>query len=239
MRALIPLQWRIYYRRMRRKWQDWRSGIAFDFAKPTSEEQDWAFALTLTQPFLPGEYLHNKIHNIQLAAQSVMRTTIRHNQVFSFWEIVGQPQANKGYKEGRNLINGVLQADVGGGLCQLSGIMYHLSLVAGLHIEERHNHSLDIYTDDTRFSPLGADATVAFAYKDLRIRNTHLFPIRFSIEIQPNTLICKLMSTHPITAQPLQFDIQEVNGVKKVQTFVVHPQEKKLLALSEYKIREK
>ncbi|HTP30232.1 MAG TPA: VanW family protein, partial [Anaeromyxobacteraceae bacterium] len=37
---------------------------------------------------------------------------------------------------------------------------------------ERHSHSIDLYTDSTRFAPLGADATVAYGRKDLRFENT-------------------------------------------------------------------
>jgi hypothetical protein len=49
--------------------------------------------------------------------------------------------------------------------------VYHIGIIAGLDIIERYNHSVDIYTDDTRFAPLGTDATVVYGYKDLRIRN--------------------------------------------------------------------
>jgi len=63
-----------------------------------------------------------------------------------------------------------LALDYGGGLCQLSGIIYHAVLEAGLEILERHPHSLDIYTATTRYTPLGSDAAVVYGHKDLRFK---------------------------------------------------------------------
>ena len=59
----------------------------------------------------------------------------------------------------------VLKAVMGGGSCQLSGILYYLMLQAGLEAIERFPHSADIYTDETRFTLLGSDATVVIALK--------------------------------------------------------------------------
>lgn len=99
--------------------------------------------------------------------------------------------------------------DVGGGVCQVSGLIYHVSLLAGLVIEERHNHSIDLYTDETRFSPLGLDATVVFGYKDLRIQNKYSFPIKFEFLIADHTIEIKLISSEEIPLQQLKIDLTE------------------------------
>ena len=80
---------------------------------------------------------------------------------------------------GRSLLAGQVGPDYRGGLCQLSGRIYYASLMAGLEIPERHPHSRDIYDDQTRYAPLGADATVAYAFKDLRVLNNLPFPVCF------------------------------------------------------------
>ena len=85
-------------------------------------------------------------------------------------------------------MNGKLVFSAGGGLCQLSSLLYHLSLLAGLEILERHAHSVDIYQEEERFTPLGADATVSFPYRDLRIRNTFNCPIRFTIDLEEESI---------------------------------------------------
>jgi vancomycin resistance protein VanW len=102
-----------------------------------------------------------KIHNITLAIKGMNNLVIPPGTIFSFWHIVGRPTRVRGYLPGRSLVGGQLGPDFGGGLCQLSGLIYCTSLVAGLQILERHPHSRDIYDDQTRYAPLGADAAVA------------------------------------------------------------------------------
>ena len=126
----------------------------------------------IEQPIHPNPLAENKIFNIQLATQEIQQVIIQPNEVFSFWRIVGKPTKKKGYKIGRNIINNELQADIGGGLCQVSGMIYHLALTCGMKIEERFNHTVDLYEEDNRYTPLGMDATVVFGHKDLRFRNT-------------------------------------------------------------------
>ena len=58
-----------------------------------------------------------------------------------------------------------------------------MSLFAGLSIVERFNHFVDIYSDETRYSPLGMDATVVYPQKDLIIKNPYHFPLRFEFKI--------------------------------------------------------
>jgi hypothetical protein len=63
-----------------------------------------------------------------------------------------------------------------------------------LKIVERHQHSVDIYTEENRYTPLGTDATVVFGYKDLRIRNPYHFPIQFWFSVEENHFIGELCS---------------------------------------------
>lgn len=99
-------------------------------------------------------------------------------------------------------------SDVGGGLCQLSGIMYLTALKAGLKIVERHNHTVDIYKEESeRFAPLGSDATIVFGYKDLRIQNKYDFPVKFQFEITNSFIKCKLFSRKEIVSRNINFVI--------------------------------
>jgi vancomycin resistance protein VanW len=104
-----------------------------------------------------------------------------------------------------------LKDSLGGGLCQLSGLIYYISLHANLEILERHSHSVDIYTDETRFTPLGSDATVAYGYKDLKIRNNLKDPIRFSFLIEEKYLIINLMHSSLIKKNKVEFRENEID----------------------------
>jgi vancomycin resistance protein VanW len=100
---------------------------------------------------------------------------------------------------------GKLRPDYGGGLCQLSGLIYYASLMAGLKILERHAHSRDIYDDQTRYAPLGSDATVAYGFKDLRVLNIYSFPVCFRVSITSDKAACQVCAPEPIEPREIEF----------------------------------
>jgi vancomycin resistance protein VanW len=137
----------------------------------------------VAQPIPPTDHVPEKLHNLELARRRIGDLLIPPGGVFSFWHLVGPPGPKHGFRAGRSLLGGQLRVDYGGGLCQLSGAIYHLSLLAGLRVLERHPHSVDIYDDSTRHTPLGADATVAYGFKDLRVENTLPEPLCLQCEL--------------------------------------------------------
>ena len=139
-----------------------------------------------------------KTHNLRLAGRHVSTRIIGPGETFSFWRTIGAPTTKRGYRAGRNLVRGELVMSPGGGLCQLSGLLYHLGLRAGLEVIERHAHSVDIYTEETRYTPLGADATVVYGYRDLLLRNPHAFPVQFRIEQTEETITTRLCAPAPL-----------------------------------------
>ena len=144
-------------------------------------------------------------------------------EVFSFWKIIQNPSKKNGFKAGRTIINDILSKSTGGGLCQMSGIIYHLCLEANLQILERHNHSKDLYNETTRYTPLGSDATVVFGYKDLRIRNNYNFPIRFTFKMSENDITVFLNSQKEILKHEVTFaSIDLPNNRIQVTTKVNH-----------------
>jgi vancomycin resistance protein VanW len=171
--------------------------------------------MDVTQKIMPSETLENKLFNLSLAAQKVSEYEIMPNEIFSFWKIVGNP--NHAFKKGRTLLNGQIKEETGGGICQVSGIVYHVSVVAGLEILERYNHSVDIYTEETRFAPLGLDATVVYGYKDLRIKNNFPFPIKFEVKVFDNQIKAELLSTQAIRAHQLIFESKTEDNQITVQ----------------------
>lgn len=190
------------------------------------------YKIELCQPFKPSPTLESKKHNLTEAAQRINGILVRPGEIFSFWHIVGNPNNRKRFQEGRSIHNGVLSIDVGGGLCQASGIIHHLALLAGLEILERYNHSVDLYTDETRFAPLGTDATVFYGFKDLRLKNTLPYPIAFELIVEENQLRAILKSSSPITSCNLIFDIKTDDKGKKHVTITT--KDGKIISKSTY-----
>jgi len=175
--------------------------------------------LHIKQAIKKSHLYENKLHNLRLGGAKIAALVIPPQRVFSFWKVIGAPLPKNGYKKGRNLVNGVLQEGYGGGLCQLSGLIYYLALRGGLTILERHNHSVDIYTEETRFAPLGTDATVVYGYKDLQIKNNTEGNIQFVIDVETEEITGSLHSESSIRPQDISFQITQKGAHKEVIGF--------------------
>lgn len=114
---------------------------------------------------------HNKVKNLRLATTRLDGVIVRPGETFSFWRLLGKPTRRKGYLEGMVLHSGMFRPGVGGGLCQLSNLIYWLSLHTSLAVTERHRHSYDVFPDVNRTQPFGSGATCVFNFLDLQVKN--------------------------------------------------------------------
>lgn len=217
LRRTIPSDLRLQVSKSRKLMRRVASGQQFRLAGADSAKVIFPIQMTTTQPIFETELSSNKIENLKLAASYLNDLPIAPGQILSFWHIVPRPTATNGFLEGRTLVNGDLVGEVGGGLCQLSGLIYHLSLLSGLSIVERHPHSVDLYTEETRFAPIGTDATVVFGYKDLCIENSAEHPICFRFHVTPDKIVGHVCSKGPLTAHQLITEV-EINGTVKTVT---------------------
>lgn len=113
----------------------------------------------------------NKVVNLKLACPAIDGLLIKPGETFSFWQQIGEPTADKGYLEGMQLSRGEVVRGVGGGLCQLSNLLYWMALHTPLKVVERHHHSFDPFPDENRVLPFGSGCGVFFNYVDLRFYN--------------------------------------------------------------------
>lgn len=203
LRRITPFAARRAIAQARRAIADKLSGIDAQIVRPGAASFEAPLQISLAQPIFETPTSHGKIINLERAAALLSAAQIPPGGVFSFWSIVGAPTPARGFAMGRAIVADEVSQDVGGGLCQISGLIYELGLRAGLDIVERHAHSRDLYTDETRFAPLGLDATVGYAFKDLRLRNSHGVPISFSFAIASDRIEARLHASAPIVAHRL------------------------------------
>ena len=181
-------------------------------------EIEMPYSISVTQPFTHSATLSQKKHNLNLASKRIRRYIVHPGEIFSFWRCVGNPNS-KSFASSRGIRGGVLQLERGGGLCQASGIIHHLSLIGGLEIIERYNHSKDLYTEETRFCPLGSDATVAYGYRDLRVKNTTGCNICFDLQVHEDHFTAYLLSDKPIEKHEIEFEYKErEDGILEAKT---------------------
>jgi vancomycin resistance protein VanW len=183
------------------------------YATKRNTEIDYIGNIEITQEIKQSKTVNAKIENFKIAISKIEQIQINPNEVFSFWKIVGNPSKKNGFVESRSIVNGKIKPTYGGGLCQLSGLIYYASLYANLNIIERYNHSTDIYTNETRFTPLGSDATVVFGFKDLKIKNSLKTPIQFSFILKKEKLMIRINSAEIIEKNTIEFKQNKKNEI--------------------------
>lgn len=221
LKAKIPPALRLKAKLLSRSYKDRVSGATRQFAKRKDAGAAFPFSVSLTQPIKPGPYFDNKVHNIQTGISRIEHLVIQPGELFSFWRMVGHPTEQNGFRVGRNIIGGLVREDYGGGLCQLASIIYHLSLVAGLSVMERHNHSVDIYKEEDRFTPLGADAAVVYGYKDLRVKNDLATPCRFVFTANNEHITFTIQGVQAIHEADIRFQRKDDDHSREVTTISV------------------
>jgi hypothetical protein len=149
-----------------------------------------------------------KINNLRLAVRELDGVEVPADRVFSFWKHVGRASRFRGYVAGRELREGCIIPNVGGGLCQLSNALYDAALDGGLDIVERHAHSQVIAGS---LAEHGRDATVFWNYVDLRFRSAH--PFRIEAKLDGHDLLIRFRGSqsgngklHQLSRSLINFD---------------------------------
>lgn len=142
---------------------------------------------------------YNKITNLRLAGQRLNGLIVQPGETFSYWRLIGKPTRSKGYMDGMLLFYGKVMTGTGGGLCQLSNLIYWMTLHTPLTITERHRHSYDVFPDSGRSQPFGSGATCAYNYIDLQILNNTSSPYQLHIYLTETHLAGEWRSALPAT----------------------------------------
>ncbi|MES2436896.1 MAG: VanW family protein [Patescibacteria group bacterium] len=143
------------------------------------------------------ELQKQKITNLKLAAEKLNGLIIEPGATFSFWNTLGNPSLKNGYVEGMLLSEGKVVRGVGGGLCQMSNLLFWMFLHAPVEIVERFHHSRDSFPDSGRTLPFGSGATVFYNLIDLKIKNTSDQPIQLKIWLTDTQLKGQILAPMP------------------------------------------
>ncbi len=151
-------------------------------------------------------YQQNKVVNLKIAIKQLNGIVIRPGETFSYWRLIGKPTRRKGYVEGMILHYGSFQAGIGGGLCQLSNLIYWMTLHTPLTVTERYRHSFDVFPDSKRTQPFGSGATCSYNYLDLQIKNETDQSYQLHLYITDKHLVGEWRISHP---QLYQYEVYE------------------------------
>ena len=181
-------------RRVRRELQ-WRTG-RYDFQLGIASIDGYSYPVAdhATPLFrqLAGvdpALQRNKVVNLRLAAARLDGRVLLPGQRFSFWKLVGAPSARRGYLDGLVLDDGHLTAGTGGGLCQLTNLLYWMAVHTPLTVVERWRHSYDVFPDSGRTQPFGSGATCAWPSLDLQLENRTGTAFRLGVRVTETHLV--------------------------------------------------
>lgn len=127
-------------------------------------------------------------HNAERAMQLLNGCVLLPGEEFSFNSAVGERETDRGFVKAPSIASGdTMTATVGGGICQVSSLCYLAAVKAGLAIDERHAHTLQV-----GYAQPGFDASVSWGQWDLRLTNTTGVPLLLLAEALPERGILKV-----------------------------------------------
>lgn len=150
----------------------------------------------------------NKIINLKIAVKKINGITIKPGEVFSYWYLIGKPSARKGYVDGMVLNNGGFEPATGDGLCQLSNLIFWMTIHTPLTVIERHRHGYDVFPDSNRTQPFGSGATCFYPHGDLMILNNTQDTYQIMVKVGKKNLEGEIR----VSSKPeYKFEIKEEN----------------------------
>jgi vancomycin resistance protein VanW len=221
VRAASPMRLRIAVALTRRAWSDSRLGgtrprLAAKEPAPATVDLSYR-VVEVVQEIRKSAFFEGKVANLRLGARLLDGVVIAPGETLSFWKLVGRPSQAAGFVLGRAIRGGAVGGDVGGGLCQLSGLIYETGLRAGLDPAERHPHSRDLYEEQDRFTPLGLDAAIVWPYKDLRLANPFTVPVQLRIVVRDLAICASIHAPAPLAASSLEIERIDRIGRREVR----------------------
>lgn len=144
-------------------------------------------------------YQENKVFNLKLASKAINKLVIYPGETFSFWKSVRYADKHTPYKDGLGVSDGKLQIVSGGGLCQLSNLLFWLFLHTPLTITERHGHKMKEFPEPPSDAPMGVDATVYDGWLDLKVTNNTDTAFQIVISFDENNICGHIYTNTPQT----------------------------------------
>jgi vancomycin resistance protein VanW len=206
VRRFIPFEVRLRLTVARRRWRERRVAFAARRASPGDFTVEVCAYGRRFMDYAGQETLAAaKRQNQRVLAAQLHGVVIHPGETFSVWRLAARPRARDGYAEAAALKDGVLTAETGGAICLLSTVLYNLALLSGMHIVERHCHSVDSY-GDRRYFELGRDAAIEYGYLDLQFKNRHSAALMICFDIDDAGVFGSVRGPSPLPCR-VEFDI--------------------------------
>jgi len=125
---------------------------------------------TFSTPFDPSNPA--RARNITVASGYLDNQVILPGETLSVCAVLRPRVLENGYVEAGQIIGGVPDSGIGGGICQISSTLYMAALYAEMEIVQRQAHSLMV-----GYMQPATDATIAEGLIDLKLKNNTDYPM--------------------------------------------------------------
>ena len=119
---------------------------------------------------------NDRNHNINQACKKINGTFLNPGESFSFNTVVGKRTAEAGFSEAPTIMGGESVNAPGGGICQVTSMLFHSVVKADLKVNVRYPHQWP-----ADYCARGTDATVDWdSNLDFSFTNTSQYPVAIS-----------------------------------------------------------
>ncbi len=115
---------------------------------------------------------NNRNHNIRITCEKINGLYLLPGESFSFNRFIGERTAASGYEVAGVIENGQSAQAYGGGICQVSSMIYQSVIKSDLEVVERHVHMWP-----STYAEAGTDAAVDWPDQDFSFRNNTDYPV--------------------------------------------------------------
>lgn len=141
--------------------------------------------------------------NLELASNMIDGKVLLPGEIFSTYEMIGPITHDNGYKNAPVIIDGQLEQDVGGGVCQIATNVYNAAVRSNLEIIERRHHSFPV-----SYVPIGQDATIAGNWIDMKFKNTLNYPIYIQMYLSGDNLITNIYGDKEESTEKIEMETE-------------------------------
>jgi|GEM_PF-800338 len=128
-----------------------------------------------------------RTQTVRRAIELIDKTVVPPGATFSINKSVGERTAERGFGSGHVFVDGHMEVQLGGGMCQVATTLFNAAMIANLKIVERHQHVRTI-----PYASPGRDATVYWGQKDFKFQNDTDAPIYISYKTNHSHAIISL-----------------------------------------------
>ena len=172
---------------------------------PTSASDDWSFSemASFVSAFPTGATNEARTANLRAGVSNVNGTVVMPGEQFSLASALGEVSTAGGYVEAPIIQDGRLIMGVGGGLSQISTVVFNTSWFSGVQLDAHTPHSFYI----ARY-PAGREATIAIPVLDNLWTNDTDTPVVVRTWITGNEI-------HMVYLGDRQYTVDTIDGARR------------------------